>query len=118
MYPGTDREEQEMREIDVSVITDAVERMCISANVHLPKDMQKGIKACRELMPDAPEVAAFDTAFHQTMKPEAYLYAIPYRFYEKYAIRRYGFHGLSHMFMANEAAKLLNVDVDDLKLIT
>ena len=48
MYPGTDREEQEMREIDVSVITDAVERMCISANVHLPKDMQKGIKACRE----------------------------------------------------------------------
>ena len=91
---------------------------CISlAPLHNPPNIA-GIKACRELMPDAPEVAAFDTAFHQTMKPEAYLYAIPYRFYEKYAIRRYGFHGLSHMFMANEAAKLLNVDVDDLKLIT
>ena len=102
--------------IDDKVVKDL--EACISlAPLHNPPNLA-GIKACRELMPDAPEVAAFDTAFHQTMKPEAYLYAIPYRFYEKYAIRRYGFHGLSHMFMANEAAKLLNVDVDDLKLIT
>lgn len=102
--------------IDDQVIKDLED--CVSlAPLHNPPNLA-GIKACRDLMPDAPEVAAFDTAFHQTMKPEAYLYAIPYRFYEKYAIRRYGFHGLSHMFMANEASKLLNVDVDDLKLIT
>lgn len=102
--------------IDDEVVKDLEE--CISlAPLHNPPNLA-GIKACRELMPNAPEVAAFDTAFHQTMKPEAFLYAIPYRFYEKYAIRRYGFHGLSHMFMAKEASKLLNVDVDDLKLIT
>ena len=102
--------------IDDQVVKDLED--CIAlAPLHNPPNLA-GIKACRELMPDAPEVAAFDTAFHQTMKPEAYLYAIPYRFYEKYAIRRYGFHGLSHKFMAAEASKLLNVDVDDLKLIT
>ena len=102
--------------IDDQVIKDL--EACVSlAPLHNPPNIA-GIKACREMMPNAPEVAAFDTAFHQTMKPEAYLYAIPYRFYEKYAIRRYGFHGLSHKFMAAEAAKLLNVDVDDLKLIT
>jgi acetate kinase len=102
--------------IDDKVIKDLED--CVSlAPLHNPPNLA-GIKACRELMPDAPEVAAFDTAFHQTMKPEAFLYAIPYRFYEKYAIRRYGFHGLSHMFMAKEASKILNVDVDDLKLIT
>jgi acetate kinase len=102
--------------IDDEVVADLED--CISlAPLHNPPNLA-GIKACRELMPDAPEVAAFDTAFHQSMKPEAFLYAIPYRFYEKYAIRRYGFHGLSHMFMAKEASKILNVDVDDLKLIT
>lgn len=102
--------------IDEKVIKDLED--CVSlAPLHNPPNLA-GIKACRELMPDAPEVAAFDTAFHQTMKPEAFLYAIPYRFYEKYAIRRYGFHGLSHMFMAKEASKILNVDVEDMKLIT
>jgi acetate kinase len=102
--------------IDDEVVSDLED--CISlAPLHNPPNLA-GIKACKELMPDAPEVAAFDTAFHQSMKPEAFLYAIPYRFYEKYAIRRYGFHGLSHMFMAKEASKILNVDVDDLKLIT
>ena len=69
-------------------------------------------------MPGVPEVAVFDTAFHQTMAPEAYLYAIPYEYYEKYRIRKYGFHGTSHKYMAAEAAKMLNIDVNDLKLIT
>ena len=63
-------------------------------------------------------VGVFDTAFHQTMRPEAYLYAIPYEMYEKHRIRKYGFHGTSHKYMAIEAADMLNIDVNDLKLIT
>ena len=91
---------------------------CVSlAPLHNPPNIA-GIKACMKLMPNAPEVVAFDTAFHQTIKPVNYLYAIPYEYYQKYGIRRYGFHGLSHMFMAQEASKMLNIDVDDLKLIT
>jgi acetate kinase len=102
--------------VDEHVLKDLED--CVSlAPLHNPPNIA-GIKACMELMPDAPEVAAFDTAFHQTMKPESYLYAIPYEYYQKYGIRRYGFHGLSHMFMAQKASKILNVDVDDLKLIT
>lgn len=87
------------------------------APLHNPPNLA-GIEACKELMPDVPQVAVFDTAFHQTMRPEAYLYAIPYEFYEKYGIRKYGFHGTSHLFMAAEAAEMLNVDENDLKLIT
>ncbi|MGN0708864.1 MAG: acetate/propionate family kinase [Anaerovoracaceae bacterium] len=102
--------------VDEHVLKDLED--CVSlAPLHNPPNIA-GIKACMELMPDAPEVVAFDTAFHQTMKPESYLYAIPYEYYQKYGIRRYGFHGLSHMFMAQKASKILNVDVDDLKLIT
>ena len=63
-------------------------------------------------------VGVFDTAFHQTMRPEAYLYAIPYEMYEKHRIRKYGFHGTSHKYMAIEASEMLNIDVNDLKLIT
>lgn len=95
----------------------ALEECIPLAPLHNPPNLD-GINACRELMPGVPMVAVFDTAFHQTMRPESFLYAIPYEFYEKYAIRKYGFHGTSHMFMAQEAAKLLNVDENDLKLIT
>jgi len=77
-----------------------------------------GIAACQELMPNTPMVGVFDTAFHQTMPPEAYLYAIPYEYYEKHGIRRYGFHGTSHKYVAQRAASMLNVNINDLKLIT
>ena len=77
-----------------------------------------GIAACQELMPNTPMVGVFDTAFHQTMPPESYLYAIPYEFYEKYGIRRYGFHGTSHKYVAQRATNMLNVNINDLKIIT
>lgn len=77
-----------------------------------------GIRACRDLMPNTPMVCVFDTAFHQTMPPESYLYAIPYEFYEKYKIRRYGFHGTSHGYVSKRAAEILGKDLKDLKMIT
>ena len=87
------------------------------APLHNPANLQ-GIAACRELMPDTPMVAVFDTAFHQTMPPESYIYGLPYEYYEKYAVRRYGFHGTSHKYVAMRAAKMLGKDIADLKLIT
>ncbi len=87
------------------------------APLHNPPNLL-GIEACRQLMPKTPMVAVFDTAFHQTMPPESYIYAIPYEYYEKYGIRRYGFHGTSHQYVAERAADILNVNLDDLKLIT
>ncbi len=77
-----------------------------------------GINACKELMPNTPMVAVFDTAFHQTMPPESYIYAIPYEYYEKYKIRRYGFHGTSHKYVAERTADMLGVNIEDLKIIT
>ncbi len=103
------------------LITESVMKVLEECNelapLHNPPNIL-GIKACEKLMPGKPMVAVFDTAFHQTMKPEAYLYAIPYEFYQDYGIRKYGFHGTSHRYMADEASKMLNVDIDDLKLIT
>lgn len=103
------------------VIDDAVlatlEECVDLAPLHNPPNLL-GIAACRELMPDTPMVAVFDTAFHQTMPPESYIYAIPYEYYEKYGIRRYGFHGTSHKYVAERAADILNVNINDLKLIT
>lgn len=87
------------------------------APLHNPPNLL-GIAACQELMPNTPMVAVFDTAFHQTMPPESYIYAIPYEYYEKYGIRRYGFHGTSHKYVAERASDILNVDIKDLKLIT
>ncbi len=87
------------------------------APLHNPANIA-GIEACREVMPDVPMVATFDTAFHQTMAPEVYLYAIPYEYYEKYKVRRYGFHGTSHLYVSEEAAKLLGKDKKDTKIIT
>lgn len=77
-----------------------------------------GIKGCLEAMPEKPQVLVFDTAFHQSMAPSAYIYALPYEYYEKYAIRRYGAHGTSHRFVSAEMAKILGKPVEDTKIIT
>jgi acetate kinase len=77
-----------------------------------------GFEACQELMPNVPHVAVFDTAFHQSMKPENYLYALPYDVYEKYKVRRYGFHGTSHYYVAHRAAEMLGKKYEDCKIIT
>ena len=77
-----------------------------------------GIKACQKAMPGVPMVAAFDTAFHQTMPKENYLYPIPYEYYEKYGIRKYGAHGTSHKYVTQRVEKLMNKDIKDLKIVT
>ncbi len=77
-----------------------------------------GIKGCLEIMPDKPQILVFDTAFHQTMKPEAYIYALPYEYYEKYGIRRYGMHGTSHRYVSGEMIKLLGKPEEDTKIVT
>ena len=103
------------------LITEDVKRAlteCIElAPLHNPPNLL-GIDACEQLMPNTPMVGVFDTAFHQTMPPESYIYAIPYEYYQKHGIRRYGFHGTSHRYVAERAADILNVDIEDLKLIT
>jgi acetate kinase len=102
--------------IDDNVIA-ALEECIELAPLHNPPNIL-GIKACMELMPKTPMVAVFDTAFHQTMPPEAYIYALPYKYYEKYKIRRYGFHGTSHKYVAERTADMLGVNLNDLKIIT
>lgn len=87
------------------------------APLHNPANMI-GIEACEEVMPNTPMVAVFDTAFHQTMDEEVFVYPLPYELYEKYGIRKYGFHGTSHMYVSNEVAKVMNKDIKDLKIIT
>lgn len=77
-----------------------------------------GIRACQKLMPGTPMVAVFDTAFFQTMPPKAYMYPLPYEYYEKYGIRKYGFHGTSHRYLAQRTAAILDEDVRDLRIIT
>lgn len=95
----------------------ALEECVDLAPLHNPPNLL-GIAACQELMPYTPMVGVFDTAFHQTMPPQSYIYAIPYEYYEKYGIRRYGFHGTSHKYVSERAAEMLNVDIEDLKIIT
>ena len=87
------------------------------APLHNPANL-KGVRAVQELMPGLPQVGVFDTAFHQTMPDYAYMYAIPYELYEKYGIRRYGFHGTSHKYVSYRAAEYLEEPIDRLKLIT
>lgn len=87
------------------------------APLHNPPNVL-GIKACAELMPGVPQVGVFDTAFHQTMPKKAYMYGLPYEAYEKYQIRRYGFHGTSHKFVAQCAAELMGKQLEDVKIIT
>jgi len=91
---------------------------CIDlAPLHNPPNL-KGIYAMQYLLPDVPQVGAFDTAFHQTMEPHAYMYAIPYSLYSKYGLRRYGFHGSSHRYVSARAAEMLGKDIKDMKMIT
>lgn len=85
--------------------------------LHMPANIM-GIKACRDLMPNTPQIAVFDTAFHQTMPRSSFLYALPYEYYEKYKIRRYGFHGTSHRYVSQRAAQILGKKSDKLKMIT
>ena len=101
--------------IDDEVIA-AIEACSELAPLHNPANLI-GIRACAELMPGTPMAAVFDTAFHQTMPEEAYLYGIPYSYYEKDKIRRYGFHGTSHSYVSKRAAQVLGEDITKLKLI-
>ncbi|MGB9678984.1 MAG: acetate/propionate family kinase [Thermoanaerobacteraceae bacterium] len=102
--------------IDENVIRNLLN--CVElAPLHNPANIE-GIKACQQIMPNVPMVAVFDTAFHQTMPEYAYLYPIPYKYYEKYKIRRYGFHGTSHKFVSYRAAQILDKPVEELKIIT
>ena len=102
------------------VITDevmkAIEECNDLAPLHNPANLI-GINSCKEIMPNVPMVAVFDTAFHQTMPETAYLYGLPYEYYEKYKVRRYGFHGTSHDYVSNRAAQLLGKKREDLKVI-
>ncbi|MCI9293905.1 MAG: acetate kinase [Lawsonibacter sp.] len=95
----------------------AIEECNPLAPLHNPANII-GIKACQALMPDTPMVAVFDTAFHQTMPAEAYMYALPYEYYEKDKVRRYGFHGTSHKYVTQRAAAMLGKPLEELKLIS
>ena len=97
----------------MKVVNDNVE----IAPLHNPPNII-GIEACREIMGDVPMVAVFDTAFHQTIPAVNYIYALPYEYYEKYKVRRFGFHGTSHQYITERAAKMLGKDLDDVNLIT
>lgn len=101
--------------IDENVL-EAIRECNDLAPLHNPANLI-GIEACQALMPGVSMAAVFDTAFHQTMPEEAYLYGIPYHYYENYKIRRYGFHGTSHSYVSREAAKLLGRPYEELKLI-
>ena len=98
-------------------VMDAI-RDCIPlAPLHNPANII-GIEACQKAMPGTPQVAVFDTAFHQQMPPKAYMYALPYECYTEYKVRRYGFHGTSHKYVAQQAAKMLGKPLEELKIIT
>lgn len=101
--------------IDAEVMK-AIEECNELAPLHNPANLI-GINACKEIMPNVPMVAVFDTAFHQTMPEKAYLYGIPYEYYEKYKVRRYGFHGTSHDYVSQRAADMLGKNREDLKII-
>ena len=94
----------------------AIEECCDLAPLHNPANLI-GIRACQELMPGVPQVAVFDTAFHQTMPDYAYTYGIPYEYYEKYKVRRYGFHGTSHSFVSKRLVEYLGMDLNNSKVI-
>ncbi len=101
--------------IDDEVIS-VIEECSDLAPLHNPPQLI-GIRACKDLMPDVPMTAVFDTAFHQTLPEKAYLYGIPYEYYEKYKVRRYGFHGTSHSYVSKHAAEFLGLDLNNSKII-
>ncbi len=94
----------------------AIEECNDLAPLHNPANLI-GINSCKAIMPNVPMIAVFDTAFHQTMPKKAYLYGLPYEYYEKYKVRRYGFHGTSHDFVSKRAAEMIGKDRDDLKIV-
>lgn len=98
-------------------VVDALEECSDLAPLHNPPNLM-GIYACQEILPDVPMVGVFDTAFHQTMPKSSYLYALPYELYETYKVRRYGFHGTSHKYVAIKTAALLGKPLEELKIIT
>lgn len=98
-------------------VIEKMEECSVLAPLHNPANLI-GIRACQEVLPNVPMVGVFDTAFHQTMPKEAYIYPLPYELYEKYRIRKYGFHGTSHRYVSLRAAELLNQDLNRLKLIS
>jgi acetate kinase len=102
--------------IDQDVVF-GIEEVATFAPLHNPHNLA-GIKVCMGLLPDTPQVAVFDTAFHQTMPARSYLYALPYRFYRDLGVRRYGFHGTSHLYVSQRAAEILGRPYDELKIIT
>lgn len=102
--------------VDKSV-EDGIESLCDLAPVHNAGHL-KGLRAVDHLMPEVPQVTVFDNAFHSTMPDYAYLYAVPYELYEKYHVRRYGFHGTSHRYVSHRIAEILGKDIKDLKIIT
>ena len=102
--------------IDQKVV-EGIESLCDLAPLHNPGSLQ-GIHAMENVLPGIPMVAVFDTSFHSTMPPEAYLYALPYEYYEKYRVRRYGFHGTSHKFVAEKAASFVGKDWKQSKIVT
>ena len=98
-------------------VINAIEECCDLGPLHNPANL-KGIYAVQKLMPEVPQIAVFDTAFHQTMPEHAYLYPIPYELYEKYGVRRYGFHGTSHRYVSKRVCEYLNIPVEGSKIIT
>lgn len=106
---------------DSALITPEVKktiRECVDlAPLHNPANLT-GIEACEQAMPNIPQVAVFDTAFHQTMPAHAFMYALPYEIYKQYGVRRYGFHGTSHQFVARRAAELMGKPIEELKIVT
>ena len=98
-------------------VMDALNECAVIAPLHNPPNIH-GIEACQAIMPNVPQVAVFDTAFHHTMPPEAYLYGLPYEAYADWGIRRYGFHGTSHKYVAQRCAELMGKHMSDLRIIT
>ena len=98
-------------------VVDDIKECYDLAPLHNPANM-KGIEAISKILPKVPQVAVFDTAFHQTMHPHAYMYALPYEYYTKYGVRRYGFHGTSHKYVAKRACKFLGLNLSNSRLIT
>ncbi|MBR2402889.1 MAG: acetate kinase, partial [Lachnospiraceae bacterium] len=94
----------------------AIEECNDLAPLHNPANLI-GINACKELMPNVPMVTVYDTAFHQTMPEKAYLYGLPYEYYENYKVRRYGFHGTSHSFVSKRTAEFLGMDLNNSKIV-
>ncbi|ATW28444.1 acetate kinase [Candidatus Formimonas warabiya] len=98
-------------------VIEEMEKLVAIAPLHNPPGIL-GIKACEQIMPGVPQVAVFDTAFHQTMPEASYIYGLPYELYEKYGIRRYGFHGTSHRYVSQRVAEIIGKPIEELKIIT